>query len=245
MIDVLVEAGDDVHGRDEAGITPLRDAAYRSNQGAVLALLSHGAEVDAEDMNEETPLHVAAWNAGAQGTEIIVEVLLKHGADVNAKDSRGDTPLHSAAWHVGQQGTAQVVDVLLRWGADETMVGWDGETPVDAMDDGIVEKNYLAPEDVEQVRKLLANAPIDRAWRRRGYLTMCRAHLGRLQLKQERPAINDDLMPRTFSQAMGAGAEENVSCGPSGGGTGYERTDGDWMDVVVKVVGFEEEGFSG
>lgn len=39
----------------------------------------------------------------------------------------------------------------------------------------IEEQDSLA-EDVERVRKLLSNAPADRAWRPRGSLVLCRAY---------------------------------------------------------------------
>lgn len=43
----------------------------------------------------------------------------------------------------------------------------------------------MGGRDVARVKRLLANAPADRSWRRRGYLTMCRAFRNRLQLRQE------------------------------------------------------------
>lgn len=47
-----------------------------------------------------------------------------------------------------------------------------------------VEGQNNVTEDVERVRGLLANAPADRAWRRRGFLVLCRAYYptGRVRL---------------------------------------------------------------
>lgn len=46
------------------------------------------------------------------------------------------------------------------------------------------EEDRLA-EDVERVHELLVNAPAVRAWRRRGYPVLCRAHPDRVHQKQE------------------------------------------------------------
>ncbi len=39
------------------------------------------------------------------------------------------------------------------------------------------------PEHEQRVRNLLARAPADRAWRRRGLMVLCRAHPDRLRLE--------------------------------------------------------------
>ncbi len=57
-----------------------------------------------------------------------------------------------------------MVDVLLRPGADETIVDTFGETAADVVAVQVEEGDRLA-DDVERARRLLANAPADRAWR--------------------------------------------------------------------------------
>jgi len=73
---------------------------------AVKQHLAAGTDVDAKDMNGETPLTWAAYS----GHKEIAELLLAKGADVNAKSKRG-TPLSNAVksgdkeiveWWVGQ-----------------------------------------------------------------------------------------------------------------------------------------------
>lgn len=76
-----------------------------------------------------------------------------------------------------------MVDLLLRWGADETIVDRTGETAFDIL--GMVEEVNGLAGDAERVRELLANAPINRAWRRRGYLVLCRSHPDRVEPSQE------------------------------------------------------------
>lgn len=47
----------------------------------------------------------------------------------------------------------------------------------------VYEEAQLA--DVKYVRQLLTSAPADRAWRRPGYLVLCRAHPDRMQQVQD------------------------------------------------------------
>lgn len=53
-----------------------------------------GADVNATDNNEWTPLHLAAQNGHVEAVYFLGEEL---GADVNAKDRNERTPLHLAA----------------------------------------------------------------------------------------------------------------------------------------------------
>lgn len=163
---------------ENALLHQLNTALHYGRVGTIDVLVDAGATVESRDQDGRTPLHDDADQLH-QGAML---ALLKPGADVNAKTNRGDTPLHNAACNAGMQGTAHVVDVLLRWGAGESMVDEDGETPADVVGYFVEEQDRL-PEDVEKVRKLVTNAPADRAWRRRGYVIMCRAHPNKLQLK--------------------------------------------------------------
>lgn len=54
-----------------------------------IMLLENGADPDATDHFESTPLHRAA----AKGNLKMVQILLKHNASVNIRDSEGNTPL--------------------------------------------------------------------------------------------------------------------------------------------------------
>jgi hypothetical protein len=58
-------------------------------------LLARGANVNAKDGYDSTPLHLAAGG----GHKEVVELLLAKGANVNAKDRRGQTPLDLAEYY--------------------------------------------------------------------------------------------------------------------------------------------------
>ena len=60
--------------------------------------------------------------------------------------------------------------LLLRWGADETELNNDGVSPA-----GALEHMPAIQDQLKSTRLLLARAPADRAWRRRGWLVMVRS----------------------------------------------------------------------
>ena len=138
----------------------------------------------------------------------------------------------------GTQGAAEVVDALLRAGADETIVDNQGRKASDVVGGEVAEEERLA-EDFERVSELLANAPADRAWRRRGYLVLCRAHPHRVQHHSQ--ASNDtdhsDTARRTRSRAKLARAG-----GVAGGSTVDGRPGVDWDIVMTRVLLLQEEG---
>jgi ankyrin repeat protein len=72
--------------------TALHQAARRGYVPVALALLDHGATIDARDANGQTPLRRAVNCRQLQ----IVRVLVQHGADPRAADRRGVTPLDAA-----------------------------------------------------------------------------------------------------------------------------------------------------
>ncbi|XP_062440590.1 26S proteasome non-ATPase regulatory subunit 10 isoform X2 [Rhea pennata] len=103
VADLLLGLGVPVGDKDDAGWTPLHIAASAGrdeivkaliDKGAQIAimLLENGADPDATDHFESTPLHRAA----AKGNLKMIQILLRHNASVNIQDSEGNTPLHLA-----------------------------------------------------------------------------------------------------------------------------------------------------
>ena len=75
VIQLLVEAGADVHATNFQGRTPLHVAAEQPHgKKCVLVLLAHGASVDVEDVEGWTPRGLAEF----MGHSDIVEALVEH-----------------------------------------------------------------------------------------------------------------------------------------------------------------------
>jgi hypothetical protein len=86
------------------------DASMGGHTDIVQALLTNGADVNAQMNNGVTALMEAATN----GHTVTAQALLKKGADVNAKDDTGTSPLMSAAFY----GHVETAQALLAAGAD-------------------------------------------------------------------------------------------------------------------------------
>jgi ankyrin repeat protein len=128
-VQLLLAHGAQARTRDEEGSTALHAAAQfgfgsRDRMRAVTlwdALLSAGAEPDASNALEQTPMLLLLGARAEPGTpcdeEVVlaqVERLLLRGVDLTAKERRGFGALHLAALH----GLARVVRALLAAGAD-------------------------------------------------------------------------------------------------------------------------------
>ncbi|KAI5836958.1 ankyrin repeat-containing domain protein [Morchella snyderi] len=119
---LLNEPGVDTEVQSSQGQTALSLAAQRGTIDCLRALLSHGVNVNAANVNGWTPLHKAAWNGY---TEILKE-LLSHGADADART--GDS--RTALYHAAQQGSLDCLRALLSHGVNINAAQVDGWTPL-------------------------------------------------------------------------------------------------------------------
>jgi hypothetical protein len=92
----------------------LLDVAVYAEPKAVKFLTDHGADVNAHDEDQRTPLLFAA-NSNKLPLET-VKMLIERGANLNAKNSDGWTPLYLAKLH----GETPIVDALVKAGAKFT-----------------------------------------------------------------------------------------------------------------------------
>jgi len=78
MVELLIERGADVNGRDASGSTPLHHAAAGGNKAVVELLLAKGADVNARDNKNRTPLYLAK-----DAYPRVAEVLARQAAKQN------------------------------------------------------------------------------------------------------------------------------------------------------------------
>uniref|UniRef100_A0A4W6F8Y8 Protein phosphatase 1 regulatory subunit 16A n=1 Tax=Lates calcarifer TaxID=8187 RepID=A0A4W6F8Y8_LATCA len=112
----------------EQGVTQERiDECRGAKEAAMLAdiraLVQSGADLNTQDDNGATLLHIASAN----GYISVAELLLENRAQVEVKDSDGWTPLHAAScW-----GQIQMVELLVAHGASLDTKSVLEETPLD------------------------------------------------------------------------------------------------------------------
>lgn len=121
-ISALVKARARINHANVDGETPLHQS-FRDNK-ITQFLLKHGADVNATNIFEWTPLHYAVlYDDFIESTKH----LLTHKADPNAADDEGYTPLHLTA----QNNSAQTAALLLAAGANYQAKDNQGLTPYD------------------------------------------------------------------------------------------------------------------
>ena len=86
----------------------LDNSVQQGNIQVVKNNIAIGADVNAKDESESTPLHSAAY----WGHNEIAELLIAKGADVNAKDDYGKTPLD---WAISRK-YPEIADLLRKHG---------------------------------------------------------------------------------------------------------------------------------
>ena len=105
------------------GETALHLAAAGEAYGAVVALLTRGAAIDARTHFGWTPLHYAVWGDARGATEALID----HGAEIEARVVGGWTPLHLGVWAESRAA----VEALLARGASVSATNEDGNTAAD------------------------------------------------------------------------------------------------------------------
>jgi ankyrin repeat protein len=116
----------DVNERDgPLKMTPLHRCLANRHVGASRVLIEGGADIQATDRDDRTPLHYAA----DAGVPAIAELLLDKGADINARTKDGSTPLHLTA-KKGRMDHVAVAVSLIERGADVNVTDSKGQTPL-------------------------------------------------------------------------------------------------------------------
>ncbi|EAY13858.1 ankyrin repeat protein, putative [Trichomonas vaginalis G3] len=105
--------------------------------------ISNGADINAKNKYELTPLHYAARDNRKETAEI----LISNGADINAKDKDGCTPLHYAA----RDNRKETAEILISNGADINAKDKYESTPL----------HYAAMYDRKEIAEILISNGAD------------------------------------------------------------------------------------
>ncbi|HXU07508.1 MAG TPA: ankyrin repeat domain-containing protein [Blastocatellia bacterium] len=110
-----------VKGKDQGGSTALHHAAGYGPIANLELLINKGADVNAKNRNNSTPLH---WAIHDQAK---VRLLLSNGAEVNAKQVQGRTPLYLTTM-LGN--CVPTMRLLFANGADPNLASINRQTPL-------------------------------------------------------------------------------------------------------------------
>ena len=132
---ILLDKGANAKAEYDNGTTPLH-LLLSANQihdsdalALTLLLLEHGAEVNSQDKNKQTPLLLAIEGNWFK----LARILLEHGADADASNNDGKTSLHILLKQLENYGEGDVRDALnlrLEHGAEINRRYEDHETPL-------------------------------------------------------------------------------------------------------------------
>ena len=120
IAEILIEAGANVHAIDGSGKTALHlifESLYKrsiigeTSLKTIDLLISNGANINAKDFGDNTPLYVAAGSADKN----VVEHLIEKKANVNVLNDIGKSPLFSAS----TTNTGEIVNILLEAGSQD------------------------------------------------------------------------------------------------------------------------------
>lgn len=112
-----------INKADSFGKTALWWAARRADHRSIATFLSYGADFRLADIEDQQPLHAAAW----AGSVECLTLLLEWGADPNSRDAYGVTPLKIVASCVND---IRCLEVLVHHGGEINVRCNAGVTPI-------------------------------------------------------------------------------------------------------------------
>ncbi|CAN0505083.1 unnamed protein product [Ectocarpus sp. 12 AP-2014] len=223
---LLLESGGSASSATDVGhYTPLHVAAAfstRSSATATAAARAPTAGFICPTNNNNKDTAAAARHAPAASA---VRTIVRYGGGpdvlrVDALDAEGSTPLHTACVNLQEEAVRDLLDV----GANEKLftlsIGDFVKTTPDNYGSGASAAGGSGgggggdtrgrTERISRIMAMLAAAPADRAWRRRGWLAVLRA-----RATAARAASVLDSISRFYSSGSGGGG--------GGGGTGGDE----------------------
>jgi len=118
---ILQENPGIINEKDEFGFTALHGVAGEEQNVMMKYLIENGANVNAENDEGITPLHLATYSE-------TVDVLTNFNANINHQAHDGSTALHTQA---AEAEGSECIEALLKRGADKTLKNQDNETAYD------------------------------------------------------------------------------------------------------------------
>uniref|UniRef100_A0A8D0DXP8 Uncharacterized protein n=1 Tax=Salvator merianae TaxID=96440 RepID=A0A8D0DXP8_SALMN len=118
-VKVLLEAGAPV---DSSTLDMAFNTIEKDLHGIVAVLIERGADVNALNEMQYTPLLVACEMGKTESAKVLIE----KGASLNRKSSNSNSALHLAV----QAGAASIAKMLLNKGMDANIVGQGNQTPL-------------------------------------------------------------------------------------------------------------------
>ena len=165
MTQVLLEHGAHINQKNINGYTPLRSAVLGWDKPFEVTtfLLSQGADSNARDNDNRTPLYIAI----TMDNQEAIHALIDHGADLTVKDKQGRTPLdHALSVRLDTQwytSDTKIVKSLIDRGADVNLKQLLRKSIEKAHYDLVklaLEKGAYADQaDLDLAKKLYSNSP--------------------------------------------------------------------------------------
>ncbi|CBZ29007.1 conserved hypothetical protein [Leishmania mexicana MHOM/GT/2001/U1103] len=125
-MEVILRHSDNPKGKvnelDRQRSSALHKCAFDGDVRVSRWLVEHGANVDAADSTDATPLLIAV----RMGQTEVAEYLLRNGADCNRQDQQGNSGLHFCA----VRGDVKVAQLLLAAGANPRLLNEEYDTPL-------------------------------------------------------------------------------------------------------------------
>ena len=136
IAELLIAHGTDVNAADADGSAAIHLVIRRlftrsgANRELLRCLVEQGANVNAKNRVDDTPLHMVAHGVSLGELNLnLAEYLLGKGADVNAYNKRGTTALHDILY--ANPDSFSLVKLLLDNGADPYLLDCQYNTPCD------------------------------------------------------------------------------------------------------------------
>lgn len=241
ILSVILQYRADPNARDPVGCTPLHTATLADQGDSVHVLIKAGADIDLKADGGWAALHAAARHHRCKA----MLALLQNKAAVNIRiGSSGDTPLHRACCKQ-RRGLETAVDLLLRWGADETALNDRGRTPVQVLGSTRARNRHCSSNEVESARRLLVRAPLDRLWRRRGWLVMLRSRAKEMTPTWDSSCVTGGGGTGNDSHRCAAvdqeGKDSKISKNDAAGSVRHDRGGAGSRGVVALLVCLEPE----